>query len=497
MSDYILYPSIALYIICSIAMMSWGFKTYYMVRAFRIRSPSERWKCLLNEKRLRKQIGHRAIDLPVITTQIPIYNEFNVAERIIRTVAAMDYPKDRHHIQVLDDSDDETVTIVDRVCHELHKDGYDVEVLRRDNQSGFKAGALKEGMKTVKGEFIAIFDADFVPPKDFLWRCLAQFRNHPERGLVQARWGHLNRNENMLTKAVAVGIDGHFVIEQPARSWNGLFLNFNGTAGLWRRETIEDAGGWRAVTLTEDLELSYRAQLKGWSIYFHHDLVVPAEIPATYEAFKSQQFRWAKGSIQTALLTLPRVLKAKLPFAVKFNAALHLTQYSMHVCMLLVALLSVPILIGLSQAQANLSLWWLIALFPLITASIGPSRLYMVSQAAQGRSVWQNLKMLPFLMITGFGISISNTHAVIDAIRGINSPFVRTPKKGQAQKKSYSVKRNNLPWIESAMGVYTFGSLILALATAKIFLAPYLFLYSLGFFTVGLSSLQERRRPNA
>jgi len=497
MSQTILFASVILYACCSLAMLAWGFKAYYMVWAFTRRSRSVRWRSRLSEMRFRKAVAAKPENLPAITTQIPIFNEFNVAERVIRTVAAMDYPRDKHQIQVLDDSNDETVPLVDNVCSELRAQGYDIDVIRRSDRSGFKAGALKAGMLTAKGEYIAIFDADFVPPADFLLRCLSQFHGKPKRGLVQARWGHLNRDENLLTKSVAIGIDGHFVIEQPARSWNGLFLNFNGTGGLWKREAIDDAGGWRAVTLTEDLELSYRAQLKGWEIYLLHDLVVPGEIPASYEAFKSQQFRWAKGSIQTGKLLLPRILKAPLPLGVKIHSIFHLTQYSMHACMLMVALLSVPLLITISQHSDNLVKWWLLGLLPILAASIGPSQLYLVSQAAQGRSIWKHFKMLPALMITGFGISISNTTAVIEALRGVDSAFIRTPKKGQKVAKSYQVKRNNLPWYETAMGFYTLGSLSFAILTFKLFLAPYLLLYSIGFFTVGISSLRERRRAEA
>jgi len=479
-------------------MIAWGLKTYFMVWAFARRSRSERWRTLLREKRFERAVSRAEVRLPQITTQIPIYNELNVAERVIRAVASMDYPKELHEIQILDDSNDETVGLVDSVCQELRRDGFDAVVLRRARQEGFKAGALKEGMRSAKGEFIAIFDADFVPPKDFLWRCLAQFQNRPKRALVQARWGHLNRNKNRLTEAVAIGIDGHFVIEQPARSWNELFLNFNGTAGLWRRSAIDDAGGWKAITLTEDLELSYRVQLMGSEIFFHHDLVVPAEIPANYTAFKSQQFRWAKGSIQTALLTLPRLFKARLPTTVKLNALLHLTQYCMHGFMLLVAILSVPILYTMAHASPNLGYFWMFALVPIAAASIGPSQLYVVSQIVQGRSPWKTIRLMPYLILIGFGISVSNTVAVLEAIRGVQSPFVRTPKEGQRvdKSKTYRVKRNKLPWLETAMGLYTLGGVILALTNSKAFLVPYLILYSVGFFTVGISSLRERQQKS-
>ncbi len=493
MNDIVFTLSVSLYVCCSVATMTYGFKAYYMVWAFARRYKSERLRSRTNELRFRRSIESQEESLPAVTTQIPIYNEFNVAERVIRSVAAIDYPKSLHQIQILDDSTDETVELVDSISAELQNEGYQIEVLRRSSQEGFKAGALKEGMRSATGEFIAIFDADFVPPADFLKRCLAEFRHHPDRALIQARWGHLNRNERLLTKAIAIGIDGHFVIEQPARSWNGLFLNFNGTGGLWRRAAIEDAGGWKATTLTEDLELSYRAQLKGWKIHFLHDLVVPAEIPATYEAFKSQQFRWAKGSIQTAMIILPKLLRARLSLTVKLHAILHLTQYSIHACMLIVALLSVPLLATISHHAHAHSLLWILGLLPLIAASIGPSQLYLVSQVVQGRSAWKQLKMLPVLMITGFGICISNTIAVIDALRGVKSPFVRTPKKGIHKTKNYRVKKTSVPWLETAMGVYTLGSLAFALRSDHLYLAPYLLLYCLGFFTIGISSLMERR----
>ncbi len=496
MTHFTLYLAAILYGLCSLAMLGYGLKAYYVVWIFARKAKSVRWLARLRERRFRKRIDEGRVEFPVVTTQIPIYNELNVAERVMRAVAAMDYPIDRHEIQVLDDSNDETADLVDSVAAELKGRGHWIDVVRRSDRSGYKAGALKAGMKLASGEFIAIFDADFVPPIDFLWRCLAQFEDRPRRCLVQARWGHLNRNESMLTKAVALGIDGHFVIEQPARSWNGLFLNFNGTAGLWRREAIEDAGSWRAVTLTEDLELSYRAQLRGWEIFLLDDLVVPAEIPSSYEAFKSQQFRWAKGSIQTAKLLLPRVLKERLPFGVKLHSIFHLTQYSMHLCMLAVSILSIPLLIMLSQISGGIGYWWLLGFIPLLAATIGPSQLYIASQIAQGRSIKKPLVMLPRLMLIGFGICLSNTTAVVQALRGVDSPFVRTPKKGSKPSKAYSVRGNIIPWLETAMGFYTLVSLLLAVLLAKFFLAPYLLLYALGFLTVGISSLRERRQAS-
>ena len=494
MSSIALAASLILYVTCSLAMMAYGLKAYYMVWAFARRSRATRWISFLREKRFEKNLSAGQIELPVVTTQLPIYNEYNVVEKSIRAIAAIDYPKDKHLIQILDDSTDETVGLVDRIAIELREAGHDIEVIRRVERSGFKAGALKHGMLSARGEFIAIFDADFVPTPDFLKRTLAQFPGHPKRALVQARWGHLNRDEKLLTKSIAIGIDGHFVIEQPARSWNGFFLNFNGTGGVWRREAIDDAGGWKADTLTEDLELSYRAQLKGWEIFLLHDLVVPAEIPSTYEAFKSQQFRWAKGSIQTAKIVLPQIIRSDLPLGVKLHAFLHLTQYGMHPCMLAIAFLSTPLLTFISAQSSALAPYWFLGLLPLLAISFGPSQLYLFSQFFQGRSVLKHAKLIPNMMLIGFGLSVSNTKGVIEALLGIDSPFVRTPKRGQKSDKNYRVRKNSTPFLETAMGLYTLTSLVIALGTLKLFLAPYLLLYSVGFLSIGIASLLERKR---
>ena len=269
--------------------------------------------------------------------QLPIYNERNVAERVIRAAASMDYPRDRLEIQVLDDSVDETKQIIDRLVEKLAREGLDIKAIRREDRDGYKAGALANGTALARGEFLAVFDADFVPGPDFLRRALPPFLADAKIAFVQTRWGHLNRDENILTICLALGIDGHFLVEQPARAKSGLFMNFNGTAGVWRRQAIEDAGGWSSRTLTEDLDLSYRVLLAGWKPCYIEDVAVPSELPATITGAKSQQFRWAKGSIQTAMRNLPRVWRGPYSLFEKIEAFLHLTNYLIHPMMLVLA----------------------------------------------------------------------------------------------------------------------------------------------------------------
>ncbi|MEX1118078.1 MAG: glycosyltransferase, partial [Terrimicrobiaceae bacterium] len=283
---------------------------------------------------------------PDVVTQLPLYNEANVAARVIRAAAAMDYPG-HHRIQVLDDSHDETVAIVDAVASELREQGYDIQVLRRANRSGFKAGALAFGMDCDKSAFLAVFDADFVPPRDFLLRTMPLFFGDHQTGFVQGRWTFLNEKDSILTRAQGVGLDSHFVIEQAARSSHpAMFMNFNGTAGIWRRTAIEDAGGWSAATLTEDLDLSYRVQLRGWRGHYVNDLPVPGELPATFSAYKSQQFRWAKGSMQTAIRLLPQIFSSRMSGIAKAEAYFHLTHYVVHPLLLILVLLAPILVIG-------------------------------------------------------------------------------------------------------------------------------------------------------
>lgn len=483
--------TLILYVAASVGLLFYGLNTYVLLFLFSKK---------VEESRARHREEEAAWDkahpsgsdkgLPKVTTQLPLYNEFNVAERSIRAIAAFDYPKYLHQIQVLDDSDDETCALVDRIAAELREEGIVIDVFRREVRKGYKAGALADAMPSAHGEFIAIFDSDFVPEPDFLRRLLPHFTTE-KTGLVQARWGHLNRTESFLTRAQSVGIDGHFAIEQTARCANRLFLNFNGTAGIWRREAIEDAGGWFADTLTEDLDLSYRAQLKGWHLEYVPDVVVPAEIPETYSAFKSQQFRWAKGSIQTAIKLLPRIFASDRPLFTKMQSVFHLCHYFAHPLMLTVALLALP---SLSYLSRTLPEFWL-AFFglPLVLSTIGPTVLYFVSQRHLHPLEWKKrVLLLPTLVLVGFGICISNTRAVAEAILGVQSGFIRTPKRGSIVSINYKTAAEIIPFLEIAGAIYCALTVYTYAKNGIIAIVPFLCLYVMGFLLVGLSSLREQ-----
>jgi len=486
------YFALGLYAAASLFLLLHGLNAYVLTGSFLSRFRRRDARTADEEAARVAALRARPERLPKIATQIPLYNELNVAERIIRAVGAMEYPADRHEIQILDDSTDETRAAVDATAAELLARGLDVRVLRRPERTGYKAGALQYGLERTDAAYVAIFDADFAPPADFLLRCLASLEADPKAGLAQARWGHLNPKDSLLTRAVAMGIDGHFAVEQNARCWSGLLLNFNGTAGLWRRAAIEDAGGWQSDTLTEDMDLSYRSQLAGWRIRFLHDLVVPAEVPDTFAAFKSQQFRWAKGSIQTARKLLPRTLRAPLPLWTKIQAAFHLTHYFIHPCMLAIATLAMPLLLAVG-AQLNPIVYAFI-LPPLVLATLGPTCLYAASQWSLYPDPWRRLTLLPALVAIGFGICLSNTKAVAEALLGVRSGFIRTPKKG-TNLKDYRLPLSFLPWTETALALYCLAALGLSfVATNGTLLSPYLALYASGFAIVGVSALLERRR---
>jgi cellulose synthase/poly-beta-1,6-N-acetylglucosamine synthase-like glycosyltransferase len=424
-----------------------------------------------------------------------------VVERLIDAVCKVDYPRDLLEIQVLDDSTDETVGIAS-ACVDRHRaEGIDIVYLHRTNRQGFKAGALEEGLKTAKGEFVAVFDADFVPQSDFLRKTVPFFVD-PGVGMVQVRWEHLNRDFSLLTQAQSIFLDGHFVIEHTARNRSGRFFNFNGTAGIWRRQTIRDAGGWQHDTLTEDLDLSYRAQLKGWRFVFLPDVISPAEIPVDMNAFKSQQHRWAKGSIQTARKLLPTILRAKLPFHVKQEAFFHLTN---NVAYLLVVVLS--LLMPLSMVIRLRHGWYAVLLldFPaFIMATISVSAFYIASQREVGASKWSQIKYLPFLMSLGIGLSINNAKAVLEALLNQQSSFVRTPKLGVVGKKDaiaaktkYRGKLNLVPFVEVGLGLYLSYAIYFAISADIWSSLPFLVLFQLGFLYCGVSSFLQARRQRA
>jgi cellulose synthase/poly-beta-1,6-N-acetylglucosamine synthase-like glycosyltransferase len=431
---------------------------------------------------------------PRVTVQLPIYNERYVVERLIESVCRFDYPKQLLEVQILDDSTDDTVDIVRALVRQMTERGTDVQYIHRDDRAGFKAGALKGGLKTAKGELLAIFDADFVPQPGFLKETIPYFTD-PKVGMLQARWGHINSDYSLLTRAQSMGIDGHFGVEQAARAWSGFFMNFNGTAGIWRKQTIEDAGGWQADTLTEDLDLSYRAQLKGWKLKFVTEVVCPAEVPVTINAFKSQQHRWAKGSIQTAKKNLGKLFKSDIPLLVKIQAFLHLTHYMVHPMMLLVVLTSIPMLY--SQWFFD-SLSLPIMLFTLLClATCGPSSMYLFSQRILYRDWKTRIKFLPFLMCLGTGIAINNTKAVLEALFNVRSGFVRTPKYGIKKPqdtwrgKHYSIPLNAISILEFVLGLYSLSGLLMFLLFSKYLVSPFLLIYTAGFFYVFFLSVKH------
>jgi len=485
MTAFLLHILIAVYFSIAGGLMLYGINCYVMVVLFK--------KGRLDAEKIHKGVLDRIgdplkrDDLPAITTQIPVYNEMNVVHRVLRAACNMRYPAGKHEIQVLDDSTDGTRQLIDDVASGLFAEGYDITVIRRKERKGFKAGALAEGLRLAKGDLIAIFDADFVPPADYLLQTVPFFLTDKQLGLIQARWGHLNRRRSLLTKAQSIGIDGHFMVEQSARNFGGLYMNFNGTAGIWRKRAIEEGGGWQWDTLTEDMDLSYRVQFAGWHTAFLPDLVVPAEIPEDVSAFKSQQFRWAKGSIQTARKLLPGILRSSAPMFKKIEAFFHLTHYLVHPMMTLLAVLALPVLISL-KAYPGPVVFGILAVF-LCFATIAPSTLYFVSQRAAYPDWLSRIIYLPFLIVIGVGIAVSNSRAVMEALAGRESGFVRTPKKGDREIKHYKIR---LPWsaaVEILLGFYCAFSLGYYLSAGKYLIGPFLAAYASGFLFVGLLTL--------
>jgi cellulose synthase/poly-beta-1,6-N-acetylglucosamine synthase-like glycosyltransferase len=435
--------------------------------------------------------------LPHVTVQLPFYNEMYVVERLIDSVAAFDYPKDKLEIQILDDSTDETTAIAELAARRLEQKGFDVAYLHRTDRTGYKAGALDKGLAVAKGQFIAIFDADFVPDADFLKRTVPYFLVNEKLALVQARWGHLNHDYSLLTRIQAVMLDGHFVLEHGGRNRAGCFFNFNGTAGIWRREAIPDAGGWQHDTLTEDLDLSYRAQLKGWQFLFVPQVVAPAELPVEMNSFKSQQHRWAKGSIQTCKKVLPRLLQADLPFKVKAEAFFHLTANFNYVLMLALSLLMFPAMIV--RYEMGWSEMLLIDLPAFFLATFSVANFYAFSQREAYPADWkQRVKYLPAVMAVGIGLTINNLRAVLEAALGQESEFRRTPKYGIKKSqddwtgKKYRQSQMLQPMIETALGLYFTSAVIYALVNGIFGSLPFLMLFQFGYLYLGLSSIYQQ-----
>lgn len=436
-------------------------------------------------------------NLPRVTVQLPIFNEQYVVERLLDAVCRLDYPQDRLDVQLLDDSTDETIEVARLLVERYAALGHPVTYHHRDNRHGFKAGALAEGLKTSKGEFVAIFDADFVPPPDFLLKCIHHFTD-PKVGMVQTRWTHINRNYSLLTEVEAILLDGHFVLEHSGRARSGVFFNFNGTAGMWRRKAIDEAGGWEHDTLTEDTDLSYRAQLKGWRFLYLQDVECPAELPVEMTAFKTQQARWAKGLIQVSKKILPKVLSSDASRHIKVEACYHLTANLSYPLMIVLSVLLLPAMIIRFYQGWFQMLYIDLPLFMASTFSI--SSFYLVSQKELFPKSWlRSLLFLPLLMALGIGLTITNTRAVLEALVGKQTAFARTPKYRVESKKDkvgatkYRKRLGWVPWIEIAIGCYFALAVYYAIDNENYFTVPFLLLFVIGYWCTGLMSLLQGR----
>ena len=436
-------------------------------------------------------------ELPRVTIQLPIFNEQFVIDRLVEAVCSLEYPREKLEIQVLDDSTDETTEVASNIVERYAALGHPIVYIHRTNRHGFKAGALDAGLKVAKGEFVAIFDADFVPPPDWLMRVIHHFAE-PDVGMVQTRWTHLNRDYSLLTRIEAILLDGHFVLEHGARVRTGDFFNFNGTAGMWRRQAIFDGGGWQHDTLTEDTDLSYRSQMTGWRFKYQPEIECPSELPIEMTAFKTQQARWAKGLIQTSIKMLPRIWRSDVPRRIKIEAAYHLTANISYPLMIVMSALLIPAMICRFYQG-----WFQMLLIdvPLFTASSASIAVfYLASQRELYPKSWMKTFLyLPFLMALGIGLTVTNSKAVMEALLGIKSAFVRTPKYRVAQKgeKSQAAKyRKRLvlaPWIELLIGCYFMLAILYTFSNHNYFTAPFLILFVVGYWYTGLMSLLQGR----
>ncbi len=447
----------------------------------------------------------RFAELPPVTVQLPMFNEGPVAARIIDAACAMDYPRDRFQVQVVDDSTDDSAAIARQRVAFWRARGIDIHYHHRTDRVGFKAGALAAATPHATGRFIAIFDADFIPPANFLKRTIHPFAD-PQVGMVQTRWEHLNRDDSLLTRGQAIFLDGHFVIEHTARNRSGAWINFNGTAGLWRRDAIDAAGGWQHDTLTEDVDLSYRAQLLGWRFVYLPKVTCPAELPPEINAFKSQQHRWTKGSIQTALKLLPTVLRARVPLKVKIEAFFHLTSPMVYLYITLFALLFYPaIFVNIQPLGRGTWVGLLIGLSMFALGTISATAFYITSQKAQGRSGFKALLQVPLLMAIGVGIALNNAVACLEALFGHQSDFIRTPKYGLDETQASHARlaaiapipslRKSISLLEIGMGLYMLECIRLTLIYEQTIIGlPFLALFAAGYLSVGIGSLRLHLR---
>ncbi|MGA7192641.1 MAG: glycosyltransferase [Anaerolineales bacterium] len=476
------YIAGSLYLLCMIAMSLYGLNAMATAILF-----------IITKRRLNnEQPVLEPKEWSKVTIQLPVFNERYMLERLLWAVTKLDYPLDRLQIQVLDDSTDDTALLSARLVEEYRARGFDIECIFRTERGGYKAGALKKGLETATGDLIAIFDADFIPSPNWLKITVPQFQNQ-KLGCVQTRWGHTNREYNLLTRGQALAMDAHFIVEQTARSRNHLFMNFNGSAGIWRRACIDDAGGWQSDTLTEDLDLSFRAQLCGWKFGFLPDVVVPAELPASVEALKKQQFRWAKGSIQVTRKTVKRLFtQPNIPWYKRLSGLLHLTAYMVHPLMIAILFLTLPV--GLLAPL-------FFTYFPIsFVATFGPPMLYALAGARETPSLTGRLKILPVITIIGFGISLNSAIAIIEALMGKSGTFIRTPKlnltnnpnsTGQIIDRSYLQPISQIVWGEIGLSFYALLTIALLQPRLGWAIVPWMGVYWLGYVYISSLNLYQ------
>ncbi len=481
MLDLLFIPSAVLYLIVVGLLFIYGFNFFYLT---------------FITLRMGKQVQSvpEITDWPRVTVQLPIFNELYVTRRLIQAAVNLDYPRHLLEIQVLDDSTDETVGIVRDLVEEFRQKGINIHHLHRENRQGFKAGALAHGLESADGEFLAIFDADFIPGANFLTRSLPFFLDS-KVGFVQARWGHANRNYSFLTFLQSLAIDAHFMVEQFARSQVGFWFNFNGTAGVWRKTAILDAGGWTFETLTEDLDLSYRAFFHGWKAIYVRDLEVPAELPVSFSAYRRQQHRWARGSLECAIKFIPKVWGETIPTIQKIEATLHLTGYAVH--LLLCALVFLyPLILILSIRYASLiSLFGIAFLFN--ATAFAPTIFFMVAQQQLGQRWWQKMPVLLFISALGAGMMLNTLRAALEILRFKTPTFERTPKYGIVEKKQnwtrrrYQLKLDPIVFFEIGFAMFNLSTVFLAFHLHNWVIALYSAIFCCGLlFTSGATIFQ-------
>jgi cellulose synthase/poly-beta-1,6-N-acetylglucosamine synthase-like glycosyltransferase len=487
MLDYLLVPIAIIYFFVIGLLFVYGANFFYMT-------------CVTGLHKPRSSKPAPVEHWPTVTVQLPIYNEMYVAERLIEAAARLDYPRHLLEIQVLDDSTDSTVDLVDRAVKRLCNQGVWIMHMRRKQRTGYKAGALAEGLQQAKGEYLAIFDADFVPRPDFLIRALPHLVHTSQNvgqpmAFIQTRWSHLNRDYSLLTLLQSLSIDAHFKVEQYARSSLGFWFNFNGTAGIWRREAILDAGGWKADTLTEDLDISYRAFLKDWQAVYLDEVDVPAELPMSFTAYRRQQHRWARGSLECALKLLPQVWEKPEPFAKKLAATLHLTGYGVHLLLFALSLLYPLILLVSREYPMLISLFGITSIFNL--TAFAPSILNIVAQRRLGRSWWRMLPAILFMSILGAGMMANTLRAAFGVLLNRSSAFERTPKfgisaRGQDWKqRKYQIGLDSLVFVELGLALVNLTTILLAISMGNYIIAAYAALFFTGLcFTSGTTLKQ-------